>query len=132
MTGVSMADVSSTGVPFSVDGVHIEISGIHDEDEFLKDVVRKEVVNAVKKLSRTTDVSRFCAHVKKSDSDGRRARFDINVKASAAGSDFHADGTEWDLPKAMRNAIDNLEAEIERYVERQKYHTDLSRKKAQA
>lgn len=125
-----MADVSPSGIPFSVDGVHIEISGMHDEDEFLKDVARKEVINAVKKLSRTAEISHLSIHVKKSDQQGRKARFDIQMRAIVDGYEFHADGFEWDLPKAIRCGLDNLDVEVEKYVERKKYHTDLSRKKA--
>ena len=123
-----MADTSASGVPFSVDGVHIEISGIHEEDEFLKDIVRKEVVNAVKKLMRSADVSRLVTHVKRSDHDGKKARFDIHMRVTANGAEFHADGFEWDLPKAMSGALHNLEIEIEKYVDKRKYHTDHSRK----
>jgi ribosome-associated translation inhibitor RaiA len=126
MTGDFMTDGPSFDMPFAVDGVHVEISGIRDEDAFLKDIARKEVINAVKKIGRTAELSRLVTHVKKSEQEGRKARFDVHMRATANGAEFHADGFEWDLPKAMSNALDNLEAEVEKYVEKHKYHTDHS------
>jgi ribosome-associated translation inhibitor RaiA len=123
-----MAETSPSGIPFSIDGVHIEISGIHDEDEFVKDVARKEVINAVKKLLRTAEVTRLVVHVKRSDHDGRRARFDVHMKATAEGAEFHADAVEWDLPKSVGSALHNIESEIVKYVDKRKFHTDHSRK----
>jgi ribosome-associated translation inhibitor RaiA len=123
-----MESGANPGMLEMIDGVHIEISGIHDEDEFLKDVVRKEVVNAVKKLQRSADVSRLVTHVKRSDHDGKKARFDIHMRVTANGAEFHADGVEWDLPKAMSGALHNLEIEIEKYMDKRKFHTDHSRK----
>jgi ribosome-associated translation inhibitor RaiA len=123
-----MKSGADSGTLEMIDGVHIEISGIHDEDEFLKDVVRKEVVNAVKKLGRSADVSRLVTHVKKSDQEGRKARFDVHMRVTANGAEFHADGFGWDLPNAMSGSLHNLEIEIEKYMDKKKFHTDHSRK----
>ncbi len=109
-------------IPTDIEGVHITISGIQDEDEFLKNVVRKEVISYIEKIRKMTEIIYFTVHVKKADEEGKRARFSVNVRATTKLGELHADESEWDLPKAVAGALGKIEREVYKEEDREKFH----------
>ncbi len=108
-------------IPKEIEGVDIAISGLHGEDEMLKDIVRNEVVHSVNKLKKFSDIERLKVNVKKADAEGSRARFTVQVTATAGG-DFHSDCTEWDLPKTVKCALVKIEKAVSREEDRENVH----------
>ena len=108
------------GIPTEIEGVQVEISGMHEEEDFVKDMVRKEVVNAVGRISKIVELSDFTVHLKKDSRDGKKPRYTIQAKAFAGEMEFFADEDGWDLPKALRGAVDKIENEARKKEDRSK------------
>ncbi|MBN2331456.1 MAG: HPF/RaiA family ribosome-associated protein [Candidatus Aenigmarchaeota archaeon] len=103
-------------------GVIVSISGIHEEDGFVRDNVQGEISKALGKLSRVMEVTDFSMHVRKYHEEGNRAKYSVHGKIITAESEFYAEDFAWELEKAVKGLLDKLEKEMLRHAEKAKDH----------
>lgn len=102
------------------EGVYVTVSGIRDEDVFTKEVLDKEITNAVRRMVRLTRINYMVFHVDRHRETGKRVKYSVKARVSAGNGRFFAQAYEWDLAKAMRMVLDKLEREIWKRTEKEK------------
>ncbi len=94
------------------DGVNVTVSGIHDEDEFMRSKVNEEISHAVKKLGSIVPLSGFVMHVRKYHETGNKKKYSVQARLVTEEGNFFSDDYAWDLTKAVKGALDKLEREV--------------------
>jgi len=107
-----------------VSGVRVTVSGIHDEDDFVKTAVHGEIENAVKKLGKTIPLSYLVLHVRKYSKGGTRSKYSVHGRLITERGDFFADDFDWDLMKAVKGVLVIFEREVKRKHEKMISHKD--------
>lgn len=98
----------------AVEGVHVTVSGIQDEDDFILSVVHEEIGHAVRKLGKIIPLSYFVMHVRKYHKAGRRVKYSVQARLITEKGDFFSDDYAWDLTKATRGVLKKIEREVVR------------------
>jgi CBS domain-containing protein/ribosome-associated translation inhibitor RaiA len=100
------------------EGVYVRISGLQEEDRFIKSVVDEEIRNEVKKLGKIFHISRMVLHVKKHKETGDRRKFSVKGRLITEYGYFFADDYGWDVTKAIKGILQKFEREILKKKER--------------
>ncbi len=103
-----------------VGDVNIRVSGLNEEEKDARDGVYAEIVKSIVKIKKMVHVIDFTLNVKKYHEAGNRKKYSINARVIGDSGDFQADASEWDIFKAARLALDKLEKEIFRHMEKEK------------
>lgn len=94
-----------------VSGIYINISGMHDEDDFIKTIVDEEIRTELTKLGKVVNVHYLTMNVKKYG-QGRRVKYAVHGKLVANKGMFFSEGVAWDLTKATKLALKKIEREV--------------------
>ncbi len=95
-----------------ISGVYLTVSGIQDEDAFIKSVVDSEIRNEVKKIAKVVHIHHLTIHVKKFKTTGRRTNFVVRGKMTSHKGLFVADHDSWDLTKSVREMLKRMHREV--------------------
>ena len=95
-----------------VEGVHIRVSGLQEEDVFTRDGVYKEIVKTLKKVLAMARVSDLTLNVKKYHEEGSRKKYSVRIRLITDDGDFNSDDYEWDIFKAVKKTLEKLEREF--------------------
>ncbi|MBI4020142.1 MAG: CBS domain-containing protein [Candidatus Aenigmarchaeota archaeon] len=96
-------------------GVYTTISGLDQEDTFIKSVIDEEISHHLGKLSRMVKLDYFYMHAHKYHKkrrSGEKMEYEIKAKLITSKGAFFSTATEWDATKAVRAALDRMEKEI--------------------
>ena len=93
-------------------GVLVTISGIKDEDHFIKSVVDEEIGNAIKKLHKIIGIEHFVVHVDKHHESGDRTKYSVKARVMTEKGMFFAGDFAWDVTKAIRGMLHKIEKEM--------------------
>jgi CBS domain-containing protein len=100
-------------------GTYVTISGMRDEDEFIKNVIYDNIEEVLKKIDKFSPVNYFVAHMEKyHGEDGGRAKYSFRAKLATSGGFFFAKDHDWDATKAMKGVLEKLEKEVVKRKER--------------
>ncbi len=105
-----------------VEGVRVTISGMQDEDDFIKSVVSEEIEHAIKKLAKILPLSYFVMHVRTYHKTGKRVKYSVQSRLITEKGDFFADDYAWDLTKATKGVLAKIEKEVIRHAEKAKVY----------
>jgi CBS-domain-containing membrane protein len=100
------------------EGVFVTISGMQEEDGFIKSVVDEEVSNEVKKLAKIVPIQYLAINVKKHKKDGKRIKYSIKARLITYKGAYFAHDFSWDITKAIRGMLHRLEKEMTRKEEK--------------
>ncbi len=103
-----------------VKGVYVTISGLQDEDNFIKTVVDEEITNEVRKLAKFITIDSLILHVDKYHERGKRSKYSIKGRLVTRRGIFFAGDFAWDVTKAIRGVLQKLEREVIKKKERVK------------
>ena len=95
-----------------VAGAHVRISGIHEEDPFIKSIIDKDVDNFISKISKIFPIDHFVAHVERHKEAGERTKYSVNSRLITSKGVFFASDYAWDLTKAFGSTLDILERAV--------------------
>lgn len=95
-----------------VEGVYVRISGLQEEDNFIKSVVDEEIRNEVRKLGKFFPVRQMVIHVDRYHETGRRIKYSVKARMMTGRGMFFADDHAWDVTKAVRGVLQKFEREI--------------------
>lgn len=102
-------------------GVYVTVSGLGEEDEFIRGVIDAEIGRSMRKLSKMLPLRYFYMHVHryhKKHKSGERTEYEIKAKLIAGKGAFFSQATEWDVTKATKDVLNRLETEIIKRKER--------------
>jgi CBS domain-containing protein len=94
-----------------VKGVYVTVSGLQEEDSFIKTVVDEEVTNEVRKLGKFLNIDSLILHVDKYHESGNRVKYSIKGRLITNRGMFFAGDFAWDVTKAVRGVLQKLEKE---------------------
>jgi len=95
-----------------VGGVYVRISGLQEEDNFIKTLVDEQIRNEVGKLGKIVHIDYMVMHVDRHQKTGKRTKYSIKSTMSTRKGTFHANDFAWDITKAMRGVLSKFEKEI--------------------
>lgn len=101
-----------------VKGVYVTISGLQQDDNFIKSVVDEEITNEVRKLSKFIPVESLIIHVDRYHETGKRAKYSVKSRLITRKGVFFAGDHAWDVTKAVRGVLEKLEREVIKKKER--------------
>jgi CBS domain-containing protein/ribosome-associated translation inhibitor RaiA len=101
-----------------VKGVYVTISGLQEDDVFIRGVVDEEVTNEVRKLGRFITIDSLILHVERHHETGRRVKYSVKGRLVTNRGVFSAGDFAWDVTKAVRGVLQKLERETIRKKER--------------
>jgi CBS domain-containing protein len=94
------------------EGVYVTINGIKEEDGFIKSVIDEEITNKLRKINKMVPLQYFVINVKKYEENGKRAKYSLKSRLMTNRGPFFAHDFGWDLTKAARGMLRNLEREV--------------------
>jgi ribosome-associated translation inhibitor RaiA len=107
------------------DGVNVSISGIQEEDEFVRSKLKEETGHTIDKLGKMFTIESFVMHVRKYHKTGNRVKYSVQARLITEKGDFFSDDYAWELTKAAKGALEKLESEVIRKSEKEKDEREL-------
>ena len=92
--------------------IYTRISGIEEEDPFIKSIVKKEIERTMTKIERFWPISYFVVNVAKHRKEGKKRMYSVKGRLVTKKGMFNAESNEWDLTKAIKNILDIIEREV--------------------
>lgn len=100
--------------------VYIRISGLGNEDSFIKKKIDEMVDNTITKLLKFLEVSYVAIHVETHKKGGRRKKYSVQGRFMTNKGNFYASAHEWEPTKAMKLFLSKIEREIQKKIEMKK------------
>jgi len=97
-------------------GIYVRISGIQEEDVYIKGLIDSEITNEVKKLAKIIRIKCLVLHVSASKSSGHRKKYSVKGKLITEKGYFFANDEDWDLTKTVRSVMNKFERETMKAV----------------
>ncbi len=104
----------------SLETVYIRVSGLGDEDEFIKKKIDEMIENTINKLLNIIKVTYVAIHVDtyKKKERGERMKYSVHGRIVTDKGSFYANDYEWEPTKAMKMFLEKIEREIHKQIER--------------
>jgi len=96
----------------NIEGVYVRISGLQEEDTFIKSVVDEEIRNEIRKLGKVIPIDYMVLHVKKHKKTGDRQKYSVKGRLITERGYFFASDYGWDITKVIREILHKFEKEI--------------------
>ncbi|MBN1543950.1 hypothetical protein JW898_00645 [Candidatus Woesearchaeota archaeon] len=95
----------------------IQFIGLKELEEVDQEMVRKITAEYYPKIQRQIkNITSLVVHIKQYSKGGHRPKYSMHVRAVAPTKILETQKTsEWDLSKALHNAFDDLEREIQHH-----------------
>ena len=100
--------------------IYINISGIKDEDPFIKSFVEKEIKILIEKVGKILPIDSLITHIEK-HTKGGKTRYEVSTRLYTEKGNFHSYDEDLDLTKAIGKVIDRIEREVIDKKERIKF-----------
>ncbi len=98
-------------------GVYVNITGMQEEDDFLKSVVDEEISNSMSRLAKMLPLQYLAAHVESHFPQGRRRKYSVKCRLITEKGVFISGGHAWDLTKAFRQSLERMERKVKKHKE---------------
>lgn len=108
-------------------GVHVRVSGLQDEDPFVKSFIDKELRNTVQKLGKFYPLDYMVLHIDKYRKEGKKTKYSVKARLMTEKGMFFAQEHAWDLTKAVGQAMEELERQVKKRKEKLKEDRRLRR-----
>jgi CBS domain-containing protein/ribosome-associated translation inhibitor RaiA len=95
-----------------LEGILVQLSGIQQEDIYMKAIIDEQIVNAVRKWAKFVPIKHIAIHIDRYQSTGKRIKYSIKARLIGYKGMWFADDHAWDITKAMRGVLTKLEQEI--------------------
>lgn len=107
-----------------ISGIYVRISGMQDEDIFIKSVVDEEIRNEIKKLAKFIPIDYMVLDVHRQRSGGKRIKYSVRARLITQKGFFFAKDFAWDLTKATRGVLHKLEREVTKKIGKSRASVD--------
>lgn len=105
----------------SLETVYIRVSGLHDEDEFVRKKIDEMIEKAVQKALKVVKLSYVVIHVsvhKKKENRNERMKYSVQGRFVTDKGNFYASDHEWEPIKAMKFFLQKIEGEIYKQIDK--------------
>jgi len=105
----------------SLETVYIRVSGLHDEDEFVRKKIDDMLEKTVQKVLKVVKVSYVVIHVethKKKEDRSERMKYSVQGRFVTDKGNFYASDHEWEPTKAMKIFLERIESEIYKQIDK--------------
>jgi ribosome-associated translation inhibitor RaiA len=104
----------------SLETVYIRVSGLGDEDEFIKKKVDELIEKTINKLLKAVKVTYVAIHVDtyKKKERGERMKYSVHGRIMTDKGSFFASDHEWEPTKAMKLFLEKIEKEIYKQLDK--------------
>ncbi|RLJ09618.1 MAG: hypothetical protein DRP15_03085 [Candidatus Aenigmatarchaeota archaeon] len=93
-------------------GFYINVSGLQEEDEFIKSIINEEITRLLDKVTKIVPINYMAVRVEKHHKTGTRAKYSFRARLSTQKGVFYSDSFDWDVTKAAQKALERLWREI--------------------
>jgi CBS domain-containing protein/ribosome-associated translation inhibitor RaiA len=94
-----------------VKGAYVTVSGIEDEDDYIKSVIYQEIEATLKKINKIYPVNYLVVHADRYGT-GKRTKHLIKARLATEKGFFFGRDHAWDLAQAVKGVLANLEKEV--------------------
>ncbi len=102
----------------SLETVYVRITGLEEEDDFIKGKIDDMVDNTITKLLKLADVKYVAIHAETHKKEGKRRKYSVQGRFVTDKGNFYAGDHEWDPTKAMKLFLAKIEREAHKRIER--------------
>lgn len=102
----------------SLETVYVKITGLDEEDEFIKAKIDEMVENTISKLLKFTTVTYVAIHVDTMKTGGSRTKYSVHGRIVTEKGSFHASDSKWDPTKAIKLFLSKIEREVHKNIEK--------------
>lgn len=104
----------------SLETVYIRLSGLSEEDEFVKRKIDVMIENTIQKLLKFIKVNYVVIHVEehKKKETSERKKYSVQGRFITDKGNFYASDYEWEPTKAMKLFLGRIETEIHKQTEK--------------
>lgn len=96
----------------SLETVYVRVSGLDDEDSFIKMKIDEMVENIIRKLLKVLTIRYIAIHVDTRRTEGRRTNYSAHGRIVTEKWNFHASESGWDPTKIIKLLLGKLEREV--------------------
>ncbi|HLD78145.1 MAG TPA: CBS domain-containing protein [archaeon] len=93
-------------------GAYVNVSGLQGEDDFLKELVNKEIERHLRVVGQKLPVDQLVLHVRTYAHGGKRKEYEVKARLITEKGFFFAQAVAWDLTKSMQRALGSIEREV--------------------
>ena len=104
----------------SLETVYVRVTGLDDEDEFIRMKIDEMVENTISKLLKLLTVTYVAIHVETHKRGGRRKKYSVQGRFVTDKGSFYASDHEWDPTKAMKLFLAKVEREVHKKLGRER------------
>lgn len=104
----------------SLESVYIRVSGLREEDEFVKKKIDGMIEDTVQKLLKFIKVNYVVIHVEehKKKEKSERMKYSVQGRFITDKGNFYASDHEWEPTKAMKLFLEKIEGEVHKQTEK--------------
>jgi predicted transcriptional regulator/ribosome-associated translation inhibitor RaiA len=99
-------------------GIYVNITGLQEEDDFIKGVVDDEISASMSRVVRYFPVQWLAVHVERHSGEGSRKKYSVRCRLITDRGVLVSGSHAWDLTKAFSGALARLEREAVKKKER--------------
>lgn len=100
----------------SLETVYTRVSGLDEEDNFVKAKIDEMIENSVSKLLKLLSITYVAIHVETHRKGGKRTKYSVQGRFSTEKGNFFASDVEWEPTKAVKMFLEKIEREIQRKI----------------
>lgn len=104
----------------SMKTVYVRVSGLQEEDKFIKSVIDDMINNSLEKLLKVIPVNYLSINVEKHRESGRRTKYSVQGRLVTGKGKFYASDYEWDVTKAMKSFLEKIEKGVRKTLEKKR------------
>jgi CBS domain-containing protein len=106
----------------SLETVYIRVSGLAEEDDFVRKKIDEMIEKTVQKTLKVVKVSYVVIHVEthKKKEKGERMKYSVQGRFVTDKGNFYASDYEWEPIKAMKTFLDRMEGEIFKQIDKKR------------
>lgn len=100
----------------SLETVYVRVTGLGDEDDFIKAKIDGMIENTISKMLKSVGVKYVAVHVDTMKRGGKRKKYSVHGRIVTDKGSFHGSHSEWDPTKAMKILLSKIEREIRKSI----------------
>jgi predicted transcriptional regulator len=98
--------------------VYVRVSGLHDEDAFIKKKIDDMINLFLDKMLKIVPVNYIAIHVDRYKQKAGKMKYSVHGRLMTGKGNFYANDYEWDPVKSMKKFLDRIETEVKKKSEK--------------
>ncbi len=99
-------------------GAYVNVSGLQGEDDFLRELVDKEIERHLRVVRQKLPVDQLILHCRTYAHGGKRKEYEVKARLITGKGFFFSQAVAWDLTKSVGQALGKIEKEVLKATDR--------------